>query len=389
MIAPCQIEGRKCFKNPKLSFGFSRFFLECRIFSSFFGPENHKQKVNKGNPYLLIEEITSKMVGMVTPELLEKSYRTRPRKSVAVKGFFHLLFSVAILGFYLLYLMNTSGPLFGWMDGIAVNLGDSASLGDVFYNYGLFFLLPLIVTFIPFCIGVSINGYRRSYWWFSIFEIILAIALFGGWVLYFIPMVRDMLPLQITDFLSMALPYVFFALCGVYLLQSFFMLLYPALPCGKYKEIYRLKKARLEDTHRENYKGPSRSSIRHSFYVFYKKKKWAQMMDLLYAHVFEKARSEQLDQGEFAYYVEAIGRVDSSIRKAELDYLFSHRQFPMIGKIYDRLVAQSKMPDIGEKRATEDHAMLDFLEKKAQSEKPASVVTPLKETPSPIGEAWK
>ena len=326
---------------------------------------------------------------MVNVALLEKSYKSRPRKSSAVKGFFVLFFAVIFLGIYILYLIDTRGFLFAWMENIQVNFGTSVTLGDLVFDYGLFFILPFLITFIPFCIGVSVNGYRASYCVFTILEAVVGVVLFTAWLLYFVPLFRNLLPVSLTDLLFQILPFLYLGLGGLYLVHAFFLFFYPSLPCIKYKEIYAMKKQRLIDTHKENYKGPTRGQIRHDFYVFYKKKKWTEMLDLLYGHVFAKAKVEPLDAGEFDYYCDALSRLDASIRKAEMTFLSSHRQFPMMGKIYERLLAQSKSPSIGEIKASEDRAMLEFLEKKAQAERPASTTPKPQDKPTPIGEAWK
>ncbi len=356
---------------------------------------------------------------MVTEEILRKSYKSRPRVGVVIQGIISLLFVAFAAVFLILYV--TKPELFAFMTAIQTSFPDpSFTLYDTVNYYFLHLVVVMLVLLVPINLAASVAGSRAFYWCFAGLSILLEIAFIPVYVIACIPPLAASFPAEtVLLFQNTILPILIYGQIGILALASIFEILYPVLPCFTYREIYRLRRDRIVDARDGNLKNPATGEkmtprdVRKAFSLNYRKKHFGAMIDLLYSHVFEKVKTGKLTQDEFRHFCNVTCRVEAKSRTEELEYLYGENNFAMLSLIYERLLAQSKIKDIGQRKFAEDRAFFDLMKKNASnpqapqapaSPKPAPAPAqpspapqpapkpapkPASPAPSPIGEAWK
>ena len=359
---------------------------------------------------------------MVTEELLRKSYKSRPRVGVVVQGIVSLLF-VALAGVFL-FLYISKPDLFAFLTTVETSFPEPGfTLYQTINYYYLHLVVFMLLLLVPINLCVSVAASRAFYWFFAIPSILLEIAFIPLYIVACIPPLAASFPGDIVILLQdKILPIVLYGQLGILAIASILEILYPALPCFTYREIYRLRRDRIVDARDGKLKDPltgeerTPRDVRKAFSSLYRKKNYKALIDLLYSHVFAKARTGKLTQDEFHHFAEFTCRLEAKARTEELEFLYGENDFKLLSLLYERMLALSKTKDIGQRKATEDRAFFDLVKKNETSPAPQApapqppvsqpqlpkpqpapaptpapkpVPKPAPKPASPIGEAWK
>lgn len=345
---------------------------------------------------------------MVNRAFLEKGYRSRPRRSIAVRGFVSLLVVGLALAFLFLYLHQPD--LFAFLDQVQTSYPEASStLRDLLDYYYAHFLLTALLLLYPLTRLVKTASLRALHWLLAAPALFLEIGLIALWACFGIPPVAENFDASLV--IDMQTKYMGAAIYGQIGLLAFASLLemfYCAFPCVKYRKIYRLRAAAIAYARRHRgesgYRTPAQ--VKRDFYRFYQKKDYDALLRLLYVHVVEKVGSGKLDEGEFRYFVSHVAKLDGTIREAELKHLYEKGDFALMKSIYDRLATRASSPECGPRKAAED-AAYERLSREGET-RAVPPVSPRPETsapqavnakapvsstpippPSAVGEAWR
>lgn len=345
---------------------------------------------------------------MVNRAFLEKGYGSRPKTSVVVQGFVSLIFLALAMGFFFAWLYKPE--LFAFMEGIVLHVPNADStLVDFINYYSLHLAATCILLIVPASMARKMVMKRAIFLIFAIPIWALQWVLPVFWALFLVPPVAaqfnpELVSQMQNTWIGLAL-YADFAFIGA---ASIFEILYCVIPPFKYRKIYSMRRRSIRycSKHFGEPFVPKPSEVRNNFFKLYRKKKYDEMLDLLYPYVFEKVKTSPLTKDELTYFAYFVGKVDHSIREKEFGYLNGQANFPVQREILDMLAQQNKLSNAGEVAAKEDLTLLAMkkapaapiiVQAPAPLKKPASNLTmdrtktDVSPIPAPdkIGEAWK
>ena len=299
---------------------------------------------------------------MVNVDMLYESYPSRPRKSVPAWSFVSLLLALLPLGVILACLFVPAAKDFFYNNKLVI-----AGL-DGFEPL----LIELVVAATPillvpsFIVFVKMAEFRRGYWviaWISI-AVWVAMLFIGAIAILHWFSFMAFLPVWLKEFVN---NYGALAALIAGGWSAFTMLLGLFYNCGaplKYREIYVYRKKRLSECQ----SGAERAKLKKDFYFLYAKRKWDQLLELLFSKELEMNYKNGLSESAFEYLCAKAIQCEASTRKKEFDLFYREGDYPSLRRLYARLVQEASTEDGAQRRKREDVALLKYIDGKNVSQ---------------------
>ncbi len=265
---------------------------------------------------------------MLTIKLLKEGRYSRPKKSIIIFGFI----SIGIIAVSSLFYLFAS-LLPALRDSINNFRVDMIIINSEFHLTGmeaLKLLLIIPLSSLGAAVG-AINLIRMSNRkrFFSALHIIPGIgfiALITGAIVYFFfPSAMASIPPEVP--IPPELPYLVYAygalafVVGI-LIADVFAVLYPHINYREYAPIYNAYKAELKAAPTPE----RRIEIKKEFNLFWKKRRYEEMISLLFGHMLDVDCEEMLTRDAYEYLKEKALTNYKAIKEKELDELFKGNQ---------------------------------------------------------------
>lgn len=262
---------------------------------------------------------------MIDQELLEKAYPSRPRKIFFPWAIiFTILLLVTVFATYflpnipsLIEKLNFGEFTFAWSE-------QPVALPEFIAVYGC----PLLLLLTTLLTGFLTIALATRKWWYHLLNAVLVLGLlslavsfsyniFGVWLL------KENAPAFLSDVSKTVYDISFYVCLGISAIVLLFCFFDNHFPLRKYKPIYKRLKLtkKLASTRKE------KKLIQKQFNKLFRKKKFDELLFLLFEYEFDINRKEPLSPEAYQFLRKDILERTCIIRGKELDALYSSSSY--------------------------------------------------------------
>ena len=233
---------------------------------------------------------------MVTKDLLHMARRSRPKAAIPVFGFiFLLLFLIGPIAKLLLGEVEYLDSLYRSLTlniHIEGFIEHSYNIYDLMPDYG-YIVLSAPGAFLLFVFSCFLAYRKAPYGFLIALEVLSSLAVYG--LMATILLAPDgMINADVMDLLSRIYLYCTYAYLGTFLLLALISLFDPLLIAPRYQEIYKLRRLLLSVS-------PKPSEAKKAYNRLFRKKKYAELLELLYSPYLDSSSSRPLTPGAAEY----------------------------------------------------------------------------------------